>query len=175
MRKAMNLPFQCSNVIQKVIILIRYWLLQRDIPPFIDSGLVSVDTWNVLLIHTLLSFFKNSYLKSNIYRLPSAISITSTILLIIRELSNPSTTVLPRLLSKNVWGEIIRCLSKSALFICSKFDSYSSAISGLFIRTLLSVIIYIFVLREIELDEQIWDDVWFVFQTSVWTQVFKAV
>lgn len=175
MREAMQLPLACSNVIQKVLGLIRCWLLQRDIPPFVDSGIVGVETWNVLLTHTLLSFFKSPYLKSSSDRLPAAISITSSILAIIRELANPSVTVLPRPLLKGVWAELIRCLSEAVLIICSRPDAYGSATAGTFTRTLLSVIIYVCVIREIDLEDRIWDDVWLVFQTSVWTQVVEQV
>lgn len=217
MREAMQLPLACSNVIHKVLQLIRYWVLQKEIPHFVESGQVSWEAWNLLLIHILTSFFKSPYLISSGDRLPSAIALTHSILIIIRDLSNPTVSVLPRPLPKVVWSELIKRLSQAVALCCSRqahfvyfmviiisrnlsrnlknwtvlckskvshyyfsyklelfrSDAYGSATAGGFTRTLLSVCVFVRVIREVDLDERMWDDVCQVFHIGIWTQMVE--
>lgn len=94
MREAMQLPLACANVVHKVLHLIRTWLLQKEIPLFVESGHVSLESASLLMIHLLMSFFHSPYLVSSGDRLPSAISLTHNILQIVRDFSNPATGAL---------------------------------------------------------------------------------
>uniref|UniRef100_A0A915CX25 Ral GTPase-activating protein subunit alpha/beta N-terminal domain-containing protein n=1 Tax=Ditylenchus dipsaci TaxID=166011 RepID=A0A915CX25_9BILA len=173
MREAMQLPLACSNVIHKVLALIRYWLLQKEIPVFVESGLITLEAWNLLLIHIYTSFFNSPYLVSSGDRLPSAISLTHSILQMSRDLANPSVSVLPRQLPKSVWAELLKRLSQALTVCCARSDAYGSATAGGFTRTLLSVCVFVRVIREVELDERMWDDVWLVFKAGIWTQMVE--
>jgi hypothetical protein len=79
----MQLPLACSSVIQKVLFLIRAWLLQTESPPFLESGRnnrISVDYANILLIDFCTSYFRSLYLSGAGERLSTAINLTQTIL-----------------------------------------------------------------------------------------------
>lgn len=177
MREAMQLPLACHNVIHKVLFLLGNWILQKEIPPFLDTGSPSItlEGWNLLLIHMLTSFFKSPYLVSSGERLPSAISLTAAILQICRDLANPSISVLPRQLPRAVWSELIKRLSKAVLRCCARADAFGSATAGGFTRTLLNVCVFVRVIREVDVDERMWDDVWIVFKEGIWNQIIEQV
>jgi hypothetical protein len=88
MRESIQLPLACSSVIHKVLFLIRAWLLQTEIPPFLDPaqspsgqrGRVSADYANILLIDFCTSYFRSLYLSGAGDRLATAINLTQTIL-----------------------------------------------------------------------------------------------
>uniref|UniRef100_A0A183BHY0 Rap-GAP domain-containing protein n=1 Tax=Globodera pallida TaxID=36090 RepID=A0A183BHY0_GLOPA len=161
MREAFRLPLACCIVIQKVLDLLRHWLLQRD-------------HWSVLLIHMLFSFFRSPYLSSPGDRLQTAITITHSILQIVRDLANPSSTILARPLSKAVWQELIKELGAAVELTTAKPDAFGQATAGGLTRTLLSVYIFVTVIREAKLDEQrMWDDALTVFRTCIWSQMVE--
>lgn len=170
-REAFFLPLSCINVMQKVLQLLHLWLTQQDCPNFVDSHqlIVSPDSWNLLLIHMLFSFFRSYYLNSPGDKLSSAISITNSILQIVRNIANPTTTLLIRPFSKTVWQELIRELISSVEFSTRRSDAFGQATTAGFTRTLLSVLIFLRVIREIDLDEWVWDDVLMVFRGAFWT------
>lgn len=175
MREAMQLPLACNNVINKVLYLLGSWILQKEIPPFLEPGNITLEAWNLLLIHMLTSFFKSPYLISSGERLPSAISLTGTILQIIRDLANPSVSVLLRQLPRSVWSELIKRLSQAVLHCCTRADAFGSATAGGFTRTLLNVCVFVRVIREVDMDEAMWDDVWLVFKEGIWNQMIEQV
>jgi hypothetical protein len=82
-----------------------------------------------------------------------------TILDLFRDLANPTTTQLTRPLGPNVWNELLRRLTASVEFCTSRSDAYASATAGLFTRTLLMSCIFVRVIRQVELDERMWDNV----------------
>lgn len=171
----MQLPLACHNVIHKVLYLLGIWILQKEIPPFLEAGNITMEAWNLLLINMLTSFFKSPYLISSGERLPSAISLTGSILQIIRDLANPSISVLTRHLSKIVWMELIKRLSQAVLHCCARADAFSSATAGGFTKTLLNVCVFVRVIREIDMEETMWDDVWLVFKKGIWNQMIEQV
>ncbi|KAL3074845.1 hypothetical protein niasHS_014290 [Heterodera schachtii] len=175
MREAFRLPLACCIVIQKVLDLVRHWLLQREFPPFVESGVVSIEHWSVLLIHMLFSFFRSPYLSSPGDRLQTAITIAHSILQIARDLANPSSTILARPLSKTVWQELIKELGAAVELTTAKSDAFGQATAGGLARTLLSVYIFVSVIREVRLvDEQrMWDDALAVFRACIWGQMVE--
>jgi hypothetical protein len=75
MREAMQLPLACSSVIHKVLFLVRSWLLQSELPPFLDPNQspngrtpkVSLDYANILLIDFCTCFFRSPYLGNQLF------------------------------------------------------------------------------------------------------------
>uniref|UniRef100_A0A183CJF3 Rap-GAP domain-containing protein n=1 Tax=Globodera pallida TaxID=36090 RepID=A0A183CJF3_GLOPA len=68
MREAFRLPLACCIVIQKVLDLLRHWLLQREFPPFVESGLLvpyycSANTELIFHVSTLLNGDNTQRLK----------------------------------------------------------------------------------------------------------------
>jgi hypothetical protein len=170
----MQLPLACFNVIQKVLALIRHWLLQQEFPPFVDDGSVTLEAWYLLLIRSMMSYFRSPYLISSGERLPSAIALTDSILSIVRDLANPSSGItLTRQLPKSVWAELVKSLSAAVQYCCSRSDAFGSATAGVFTFTLLNTCIYVRVIREVDVDERMWDDVWLVFKGGIWTQMIE--
>lgn len=90
--------------------MVRSWLLQRDIPPFVADSSVSIESLSLLLIHFLTSFFHSPYLTTCGDRLSSAIALTQGFLQTARDLSNP-VPPLPQPLSSRFWCELIRSLA----------------------------------------------------------------
>uniref|UniRef100_A0A914DRJ0 Ral GTPase-activating protein subunit alpha/beta N-terminal domain-containing protein n=1 Tax=Acrobeloides nanus TaxID=290746 RepID=A0A914DRJ0_9BILA len=168
MREAMQLPLACANVIHKVLFLIRNWLLQKEIPPFVESGVVSLETSSLLLIHLYTTFFKSPYLSSSGERLQSAISLTHTILQISRDLANPAAQALPRALPKTVWTELIKRITQAVARCCSRSDAFGCSTAGGFTQTLLSICVFIRAIREVDVDERMWDEIWLVFRHGIW-------
>ncbi|KAI6182707.1 hypothetical protein M3Y97_00409700 [Aphelenchoides bicaudatus] len=181
MREAMQLPLACSSVIHKVLFLVRSWLLQIELPPFLDpnqsptsrNAKVSLDYANILLIDFCTCFFRSPYLAASGDRLPTAINLTQTVLDIFRDLANPTVTQLTRPLGQNVWNELLKKLTKSVEFCTSKSDAYSSSTAGLFTRALLTICVFVRVIRQVEVDERMWDNVWMVFRSAIWTQTIE--
>ncbi|TKR93308.1 hypothetical protein L596_007790 [Steinernema carpocapsae] len=172
MREAMLLPLPCSNVINKVLTLIRYWLLQTEFPPFVESGAVTLESSSLLLIHLATSFFHSPYLKSAGDRLQSAVHLTNFILQIARDLANP-THVLSRPLPSSVWSELVRQVAAAVSTCCSRSDAYSRSTAGGFTLTLLGLCVFVCAIREVELDEKMWDEVMTVFRAGSWTQMME--
>lgn len=104
----------------QVFSLISTWLLQRNLPPFIDQGGIAIESLSLLLIHFLTSFFHSPYLSAAGERLSSAISLTQSLLQTTRDLSNPST-LLPNSLSTRVWCELIKSLADGVRTVTSRF------------------------------------------------------
>ncbi|KAI6202932.1 hypothetical protein M3Y94_00498200 [Aphelenchoides besseyi] len=179
MRESMMLPLACSSVIHKVLFLIRSWLLQTEIPPFLDPTInqlnrkVSFEYVNILLINIGTCFFRSPYLAASGDRLPAAVSITQTILETFRDLANPETANLSRPLPPKVWAELLKRLTASVESCTSMQHAYGSATAGLLTRSLLITCVFVRVIREVDCDERMWDDVWRVFRSSVWTQVVE--
>ncbi|KAL7071848.1 hypothetical protein ACQ4LE_008404 [Meloidogyne hapla] len=167
MREAFRLPLSCVNVIQKVLALIRIWLSQQEIPNFLDSACVSTDLWAQLLFRMLFSFFRSPYLLAINDRLPSAISITHNILKIVRDLTNPSGMQVMHI-SNSVWQELIKGLISVVNLCITRSDSYAQATCAGFTRTLLGALVFVQVLREINIDNHFWDCVFVVFHNASW-------
>ncbi|VDN07033.1 unnamed protein product [Thelazia callipaeda] len=183
LKEAVMLPLPCSNVIHKlsftinftilkfVFSLISSWLLQRNLPPFIDEG-ITIDTLSLLLIHFLTSFFHSPYLSLAGERLSSAISLTQSLLQITRDLSSPSTS-LQKPLSTRVWCELIRSLAEGIRTVTSRSDAYGRATSGALSQNLLGVIVFVRAISGVAVDEKVWDDVLAVFQSGCWIQMIE--
>uniref|UniRef100_A0A7E4VIK5 Rap-GAP domain-containing protein n=1 Tax=Panagrellus redivivus TaxID=6233 RepID=A0A7E4VIK5_PANRE len=171
MREAMQLPLACASVIHKVLYVIRHWLLQIEFPPFVEAGAVSIEASSLLLIHICTGFFSSPYLSSSGDRLASAVSVTHSILQISRDLANPSAIALPRPLPKSVWCELIKRTTEAVALCCSRSDAFGRATAGGFTNTLLSICVFIRAIREVEIEEKMWDDVWAVFKTGFWQQM----
>ncbi|KAL3997954.1 Rap/ran-GAP family protein [Acanthocheilonema viteae] len=172
LKEAVMLPLPCSNVIHKVFSLINTWLLQRNLPPFIDQGGIAIESLSLLLIHFLTSFFHSPYLSAAGERLSSAISLTQSLLQTTRDLSNPSTP-LPNSLSTRVWCELIKSLADGVRTVTSRSDAYGRATSGALAQNLLGVIVFVRAISGIEIEERIWDDVLAVFQSGCWMQMIE--
>ncbi|KHJ93695.1 WD domain, G-beta repeat protein [Oesophagostomum dentatum] len=142
MREAMTLPLACSNVIQKVVATLSAWLLQHEIPPFVASNEVPVETSSLLLINMLLSFFQSPYLLQTGDRLQSAITTSYSILRACRDLVSHRLD-LPRPLPVRVWSELMYRLCQSAARVCSHSDKYSQEMSSAFAITVLSNMVMI--------------------------------
>uniref|UniRef100_A0A1I7Y6R0 Rap-GAP domain-containing protein n=1 Tax=Steinernema glaseri TaxID=37863 RepID=A0A1I7Y6R0_9BILA len=170
MREAMLLPLPCSNVINKVLTLIRYWLLQTEFPPFVESGAVTLESSSLLLIHLATSFFHSPYLKAAGDRLQSAVQLTNYILQIARDLANP-THVLSRPLPPTVWSELVRRVAAAVSACCTRSDAYSRATAGGFTLTLLGLCVFVCAIREVELEDKMWEEVMAVFRAGSWTQM----
>ena len=78
------------------------WLLQYEIPPFVASGEVSVESCSLLTINMMLSFFHSAYLLQPGDRVNSAVSISFAILRACRELV-AHRIQLPKPLGPRVW------------------------------------------------------------------------
>ncbi|KAK6727420.1 hypothetical protein RB195_005237 [Necator americanus] len=170
MREAMTLPLPCSNVIQKVVTTLSAWLLQYEIPPFVASNEVPVETSSLLLINMLLSFFQSPYLLQPGDRLQSAVTTSYSILRACRVLASHRLT-LPRPLSIRVWSELMYRLCQSAARVCSHSDKYSQEMSQAFAMTVLSNIVMIKAIRQIDVEDKLWDDVHNVFLHGIWIQM----
>ncbi|KAK0424217.1 hypothetical protein QR680_008553 [Steinernema hermaphroditum] len=170
MREAMLLPLPCSNVINKVLTLIRYWLLQTEFPPFVESGAVTLESSSLLLIHLATSFFHSPYLKAAGDRLQSAVQLTNFILQIARDLANP-THVLSRPLPSSVWSELVRRVAAAVSACCTRSDAYSRATAGGFTLTLLGLCVFVCAIREVELEDKQWDEVMAVFRAGSWAHM----
>ncbi|ETN75512.1 hypothetical protein NECAME_12314 [Necator americanus] len=170
MREAMTLPLPCSNVIQKVVATLSAWLLQYEIPPFVASNEVPVETSSLLLINMLLSFFQSPYLLQPGDRLQSAVTTSYSILRACRVLASHRLT-LPRPLSIRVWSELMYRLCQSAARVCSHSDKYSQEMSQAFAMTVLSNIVMIKAIRQIDVEDKLWDDVHNVFLHGIWIQM----
>ncbi|CAK5049731.1 unnamed protein product [Meloidogyne enterolobii] len=167
MRESMRLPLSCVNVIQKVLALIRIWLSQPELPNFLDSKRVSTDDWTQLLLRMLFSFFRSPYLLVINDRLPSAISIAHNILKIVRDLANPSGMQIVHV-SKSVWQELLKRLISVVDLCVTRSDAFGQATAAGFTRTLLGTLVFVQVLREISIDNHLWDCVLVVFQSASW-------
>nr|CAD2130005.1 unnamed protein product [Meloidogyne enterolobii] len=167
MRESMRLPLSCVNVIQKVLALIRIWLSQPELPNFLDSKRVSTDYWTQLLLRMLFSFFRSPYLLVINDRLPSAISIAHNILKIVRDLANPSGMQIVHV-SKSVWQELLKRLISVVDLCVTRSDAFGQATAAGFTRTLLGTLVFVQVLREISIDNHLWDCVLVVFQSASW-------
>ncbi|RCN29594.1 hypothetical protein ANCCAN_24640 [Ancylostoma caninum] len=170
MREAMTLPLPCSNVIQKVVATLSAWLLQYEIPPFVASDEVPVETSSLLLINMLLSFFQSPYLLQPGDRLQSAITTSYSILRACRDLASHRLS-LPRPLSVRVWSELMYRLCQSAARVCSHSDKYSQEMSAAFAMTVLSNMVMIKAVRNIDVDDKLWDEVNNVFLHGIWIQM----
>ncbi|KAL6729909.1 hypothetical protein Aduo_000918 [Ancylostoma duodenale] len=170
MREAMTLPLPCSNVIQKVVATLSAWLLQYEIPPFVASDEVPVETSSLLLINMLLSFFQSPYLLQPGDRLQSAITTSYSILRACRDLASHRLN-LPRPLSVRVWSELMYRLCQSAARVCSHSDKYSQEMSAAFAMTVLSNMVMIKAVRNIDVDDKLWDEVNNVFLHGIWIQM----
>uniref|UniRef100_A0A9J2P0P2 Rap-GAP domain-containing protein n=2 Tax=Ascaris TaxID=6251 RepID=A0A9J2P0P2_ASCLU len=172
LKEAVLLPLPCSNVIHKVFALVRSWLLQRDIPPFVADSSVSIESLSLLLIHFLTSFFHSPYLTTCGDRLSSAIALTQGFLQTARDLSNP-VPPLPQPLSSRFWCELIRSLADGIRVVTCRSDAYGRATSGALAQNLLVVFVFVRAVRGIEIEERIWDDVLSVFQSGCWVQMIE--
>ncbi|WKX92732.1 hypothetical protein Q1695_010622 [Nippostrongylus brasiliensis] len=170
MREAMTLPLPCSNVIQKVVSTLSAWLLQYEIPPFVASNEVPVESSSLLLINMLLSFFQSPYLLQPGDRLSSAVTTSYAILRTCRDLVAIRQN-LPKPLSVRVWSELIYRLCQSAARVCSHSDKYSQEMSSAFAMTVLSNMVFIKAIRQVEIDDKLWDEVGVVFQRGIWIQM----
>ncbi|KAJ1372174.1 hypothetical protein KIN20_034259 [Parelaphostrongylus tenuis] len=170
MREAMMLPLPCSNVIQKVVSTLSSWLLQYEIPPFVASNEVSVESSSLLLINMLLSFFQSPYLLQAGDRLSSSITTSYAILRTCRDLVTHRHN-LPRPLPVRVWSELIYRLCQSATRVCTHSNKYSQEMSPAFALTVLSNIVTVKAIRHIDVDDKLWDDVATVFQRGIWIQM----
>uniref|UniRef100_A0A0N5A960 Rap-GAP domain-containing protein n=1 Tax=Syphacia muris TaxID=451379 RepID=A0A0N5A960_9BILA len=172
LKEAIMLPLPCSNVIYKVFSLIRVWLLQRELPPFIYDSTVSIESLSLLLIHFVTSFFHSPHLLTNVDRLSSAISLTQNLLQLARDLANPATQ-LTYPLSARVWCELIKSFADGIRVATSRSDAYGRATSGALAQNLLVVVVLIRAIRGVEFDEKVWDDVLAVFQSGCWMQMIE--
>ncbi|CAI4222514.1 unnamed protein product [Auanema sp. JU1783] len=170
MREAMVLPLPCSNVIHKVVSVLTNWLVQIEIPPFVASGEVSIESSSLLIINMLLSFFQSPYLLQPGDRVQSTVGISFSILRACRDLV-ANRIQLPKPLSVRVWTELMIRLCESAARICSHSDKSSQETSGAFATTVLSNMILLKAVRRIELDDKLWDDIHNVFQHGIWAQM----
>ncbi|VDO19842.1 unnamed protein product [Heligmosomoides polygyrus] len=170
MREAMTLPLPCSNVIQKVVATLSAWLLQYEIPPFVMSNEVPIESSSLLLINMLLSFFQSPYLLQPGDRLSSAVTTSYAILRACRDLV-ASRQNLARPLSVRVWSELMYRLCHSAARVCSHSDKYSQEMSSAFAMTVLSNMVLIKAVRQTDIDEKLWDEVNTVFQRGIWIQM----
>ncbi|EFO27774.2 rap/ran-GAP family protein [Loa loa] len=172
LKEAVMLPLPCSNVIHKVFSLIHSWLLQQNLPPFIDQEGIEIESLSLLLIHFLTSFFHSPYLPAAGEHLSSAISLTQSLLQTTRDLSNPLTP-LQNSLSARVWCELIKSLADGVRTVTSRSDAYGRATSGALAQNLLGVIVFVRAINGIEIEERVWDDVLAVFQSGCWMQMIE--
>ncbi|VDN50120.1 unnamed protein product [Dracunculus medinensis] len=172
LKEAIILPLPCSNVIHKVFSLINLWLLQRDLPPFIGKPGISTESFFLLLIHFLTSFFHSPYLITCGDRLSSAVALTHNLLQTIRDLCSSSSS-LPFEFSVSVWCDLIRSLADGIRTVSSRSDAFGRATSGLLVQNLLFVVIYVQAIREIEIDDRVWDDILIVFQMGCWMNMIE--
>ncbi|KAK6037082.1 hypothetical protein COOONC_25413, partial [Cooperia oncophora] len=163
MREAMTLPLT-------VVSTLSAWLLQYEIPPFVASNEVPVESSSLLLINMLLSFFQSPYLLQPGDRLASAVTTSYAILRTCRDLVAHRPN-LARPLSVRVWSELMYRLCQSATRICSHSDKYSQEMSAAFAMTVLSNMVLIKAVRQIEIDDKLWDEVHSVFQRGIWIQM----
>uniref|UniRef100_A0A7I4XYD0 Rap-GAP domain-containing protein n=1 Tax=Haemonchus contortus TaxID=6289 RepID=A0A7I4XYD0_HAECO len=170
MREAMTLPLPCSNVIQKVVSTLSAWLLQYEIPPFVASNEVPVESSSLLLINMLLSFFQSPYLLQPGDRLQSAITTSYAVLRTCRDLVAYRHN-LARPLTVRVWSELMYRLCQSAARVCSHSEKYAQEMSSAFAMTVLTNIVLIKAVRQIEIEDKLWDEVHIVFQRGIWIQM----
>lgn len=131
--------------------------MQRDLPPFIGKPGISTESFFLLLIHFLTSFFHSPYLITCGDRLSSAVALTHNLLQTIRDLCSSSSS-LPFEFSVSVWCDLIRSLAdgirtvSSRLIIdCSLWFIVFLDYSFFFIHLLY---IFYFFLDQMHLDEQ---------------------
>uniref|UniRef100_A0AC35TQP1 Rap-GAP domain-containing protein n=1 Tax=Rhabditophanes sp. KR3021 TaxID=114890 RepID=A0AC35TQP1_9BILA len=173
LKEAMCLPLPCSSIILKSMNLIKHWLLQKELPPFVESSAVSLQSFSLLLIHTFTSFFDSPYIANAGDRHATALTITSFALQIARDFANPSN-VFPRQPPKIVWNDLIKELTACTLKICGKNDSFASSTSGTFTGALLVVSSFVYAVREVEIDDKLWDDIWNVFKQAKWASILDV-
>ncbi|VDM66063.1 unnamed protein product [Strongylus vulgaris] len=169
MREAMTLPLACSNVIQKVVATLSAWLLQYEIPPFVASNEVPVETSSLLLINMLLSFFQSPYLLQPGDRLQSAVTTSYSILRACRDLASQRLN-LPRPLSVRVDVPSMSVSGKSMLSLRQIFSrnvigirndctiQYGRDKGGTAVR-------------HSDVDDKLWDEVNNVFLHGIWIQM----
>ncbi|CAB3407059.1 unnamed protein product [Caenorhabditis bovis] len=167
MREAMTLPLACSNVTHKVVNLLSTWLLQYEIPPFVASGEVSIERFSLLCANILLSFFHSPYLAQSGERLQSAVSIAYAILTSCKQLVSQRIQ-LPKPLPQKFWAELMSGLCRCATKICSQNDAFSQQVASAFTSTLISNVVIIKAVRRIEIEDEVWDDVYNVMNKGAW-------
>ncbi|PAV75331.1 hypothetical protein WR25_08912 [Diploscapter pachys] len=172
LREAMTLPLPCSNVMHKVVNVLSSWLLQIEIPPFVESGQVSMETFSLLVVHTLLAFFHSPYLQQPAERLPSALSLSFVILRQIRQLATHRLH-LPMPITSRVWSEIIGHLCAAAKQVLSHNDVYSQQVSGPIINTLLTLIVVVKAVRRVTVDDKLWDELYALFESRPLPQLVE--
>ncbi|CAI5437697.1 unnamed protein product [Caenorhabditis angaria] len=167
MREAMTLPIACSSVTHKVVNVLATWLLQYEIPPFVQSGEVSIERSSLLLSNMMLSFFHSPYLKQSGEKLNSAVSISFSILQSCKQLV-AHRIQLPKPLPQKFWSELMLGLCNCGVRICSQNDSFSQQVSPAFTSTIISNVVIIKAVRRIEIEDDIWDDVHDFMKKGVW-------
>ena len=177
----MQLPLACASVIQKTIVLVRAWLLQHETPPFFDTTIapfasrVSADATFTQLFSFCTAFFASPYLAVCGDRLPAAISVTRAILALIGELVNPAIARLASEPSPRVWSDALRRLTLATARCAHRADAFGSAASGAATRTLLTAVVFVRVVRDVDAVDAQWDALWSVFEETAWTQVVEQV
>ncbi|PIO70885.1 hypothetical protein TELCIR_07238 [Teladorsagia circumcincta] len=68
-------------------------------------------------------------------------------------------------------SELMYRLCQSATRVCSHSDKYSQEMSSAFAMTVLSNMVLIKAVRQIEVDDKLWDEVHNVFQRGIWIQM----
>uniref|UniRef100_A0A0K0G3E3 Probable Rho GTPase-activating protein CG5521 (inferred by orthology to a D. melanogaster protein) n=1 Tax=Strongyloides venezuelensis TaxID=75913 RepID=A0A0K0G3E3_STRVS len=168
LKESMCLPLACSTVTLRCMTLVKHWLTQKEIPPFLETGSVSLQSFSLLLIHIFSSFFNSPYIYASPEKINTTITISNFAIQIFRDMAN-SSNILPRPLPKNVWNELIKQLTNISVNVCKFNDSFSHSTSSAFTQALLVVTTFIYCIREIDIDDIIFDDIWVLFKTTVWS------
>ncbi|CAD5210290.1 unnamed protein product [Bursaphelenchus xylophilus] len=166
LHKAMFLPLACSSVIQKVLSLIRAWLLKAEIPPFFHPNWQlhrpSEERVQVLLVDFLFSFFRSPYISACGDRFPTVLAITQTIMDIIRDLTQPHSSSF----SSIFWQNLLMDFCSTTYSCCNEMLMFDKATVHLFIRSLLSAFVNAFVFRNVKLSVQTWDALALIFKRN---------
>lgn len=165
MKKAMLLPLACSSVIQKVVVLMKTWLMDLEVPPFLSRAWhgrpVHAERVHVLLSGFLFSFFRSPYIPGCGERHKTVLALSATILEIVRDLS-----ALNRF-SAAFWTAFLTEFCSTVRY-CTRHltDVLDADTQGLLVRVLLSSFVHIFVFSEVDLAPDTWDQLMRVFSTE---------
>lgn len=177
LKRAIFLPLACSSVIQKVIALIKGWLMQVEIPPFMSPAWpgrqLDPNTVQVVLLGFLLLFFRSPYIPICGDRYATVQSLTQTILELVMDIT---VTQSPHLtFADSFWHKQLSELCAISNICCNKMQVMDSNTIMLFTRCLLTSYVQVYVFRGIDLPPNVWESLQLVFKNNVHPAVIDQV
>ncbi|CAD5206927.1 unnamed protein product [Bursaphelenchus okinawaensis] len=163
--KAMFLPLACSSVIQKVLTLIKAWLLKTETPPFLQSDWPGPqpkeDQIQILLVDILFFFFRSPYLSACGDRFPTVLTLTQTIMDNIRDLGQVNVQF-----SNGFWQNLLMGFCSTTYSCCNEMMMFDKPTVQLFVRSLLGSFVDVYVYRNMKLVVQTWDALALIFKRN---------